>query len=83
MIIVADSSPLIAFAILGRLDLLDSLFKKVIVPEAVYDEVTLLSAMILYMDSLTGILSILMALLKKLPCFYRIIMKTLSLLKMI
>ena len=41
MIIVADSSPLIAFAILGRLDLLDSLFKKVIVPEAVYDEVGL------------------------------------------
>ena len=39
MIIVADSSPLIALAMLGRLDLLELLFTKVIVPEAVYKEV--------------------------------------------
>lgn len=38
MFIVADSSPLICFAILDKLPLLDSVSGKVIVPEAVYNE---------------------------------------------
>jgi len=38
--VVADASPLIALAILGRLDLLDKLFIEVLVPTAVYQEAT-------------------------------------------
>ena len=37
---VADATPLIALALLGRLDLLRQIFDEVIVPSAVYDEVT-------------------------------------------
>ncbi len=39
MLIVADSSALVALALCGGLDLLDRLFDKVQVPQAVYDEV--------------------------------------------
>jgi predicted nucleic acid-binding protein len=38
--IVGDSSPLIALAIVGQLDLLPRLFQRVIVPPAVWEEVT-------------------------------------------
>ena len=38
MIIVSDSSPLLSFAILGLLDLLNDLFEAIIVPTAVYEE---------------------------------------------
>ncbi|MDR2618055.1 MAG: DUF3368 domain-containing protein [Treponema sp.] len=38
MIIVCDCSPLIALAVCGKLTLLDTLFKEVIVPENVYRE---------------------------------------------
>jgi predicted nucleic acid-binding protein len=38
-LIVADSSPLIALSSIRRLDLLESLYGRVIVPDAVYDEV--------------------------------------------
>lgn len=41
MIAVADSSSLIALSICNRLDLLDMFFDKIIVPEAVYNEITL------------------------------------------
>ncbi|MBE2225496.1 MAG: DUF3368 domain-containing protein [Anaerolineae bacterium] len=40
MNVVADASPLIALAILHRLDLLDALFIEVLVPTAVYQEAT-------------------------------------------
>jgi len=36
--IICDSSPLISFSILNRVDLLDHIFNKVCVPEAVYKE---------------------------------------------
>lgn len=38
MVIVADSSPLICFAILDKLSVLDSIFDSLIVPEEVYNE---------------------------------------------
>ena len=41
MIIVADSSPLIALAIIDGLNLLDSLYQNVCAPQAVFEEVTL------------------------------------------
>lgn len=41
MIAVADSSSLIALSICNRLNLLDMFFDKIIVPEAVYNEITL------------------------------------------
>lgn len=40
MMIVSDSSPLIALAIIGKLDLLEKLYEEIIVPFAVYKEVT-------------------------------------------
>ena len=40
MVAVADSSSLIALSICNHLNLLDMFFDKVIVPEAVYDELT-------------------------------------------
>lgn len=40
MIIVADSSPLIHFAVLEMLDTLDGIFEGVMVSHAVYEEVT-------------------------------------------
>jgi predicted nucleic acid-binding protein len=39
MIVVADSSPLIALCRIGRLDLLHDLFGKLIIPDAVWQEV--------------------------------------------
>lgn len=39
MIVVADSSPLISFAILNKLELLTQVFENIIVPKAVLDEV--------------------------------------------
>ena len=41
MLIVADSSALIALALCGGLELLDRLFEDVRVPQAVYDEVVI------------------------------------------
>lgn len=38
--IVGDSSPLIALAIIGQLEVLPRLFQRVIVPQAVWEEVT-------------------------------------------
>lgn len=43
MLIVADASPLISFAVLGKLELLNNIFEKIIIPEAVYDEVTVMN----------------------------------------
>ncbi len=40
MIIISDSSPLISLAIIGKLDLLEKLYKEIYVPFAVYKEVT-------------------------------------------
>jgi len=40
MKIVADSSPLIAFAILGQLDLLPKIFAEIHIPQAVDDEIS-------------------------------------------
>jgi len=39
MVIVADSSPLICFAMLEKLSILDSIFETLFVPEEVYNEV--------------------------------------------
>lgn len=39
-VIIADSGPLISLAIINQLDLLKQLFKRVIIPPAVWDEVT-------------------------------------------
>ena len=38
MLIVSDASPIIALAVCGKLDLLDRLFDRVCIPQAVYDE---------------------------------------------
>jgi len=39
-VIVADSSPLIALAVIDQLDLLPNLYKRVLIPPAVWNEVT-------------------------------------------
>ncbi|MCD4820450.1 MAG: DUF3368 domain-containing protein [Candidatus Cloacimonetes bacterium] len=43
MIIVADSSPLLSFAILDKLDIIEQIFDKLYVPTAVFNELTLLN----------------------------------------
>ena len=40
MIIVSDSSPLICFAILGMLDVLNDIMEEIMVPTAVYEEIS-------------------------------------------
>ncbi len=40
MIIISDSSPLISLAIIGKLEILEKLYKEIYVPLAVYNEVT-------------------------------------------
>jgi predicted nucleic acid-binding protein len=40
VIIVCDASPLIALSLCDKLDLLDTIFKEVVVPEMVYQEVS-------------------------------------------
>ena len=40
MIVVSDASPLISLAVIGFLDVLRSLYGRVIIPEAVYQEIT-------------------------------------------
>lgn len=40
MIVVSDTTPLISFLKIGRLDLLENLFGKVLIPQAVFDELT-------------------------------------------
>ena len=44
MIIVSDTSPIINLAIIGRLDILPALFGKVIIPQKVFEEITILGA---------------------------------------
>ncbi|MBI2298876.1 MAG: DUF3368 domain-containing protein [Armatimonadetes bacterium] len=44
MIVVADTSPLVALATIGHLDLLRELFGEVAIPRAVYDEVVIAGA---------------------------------------
>ena len=39
MIIISDSSPLIALAVIGKLKILENLYKEIYVPTAVYEEV--------------------------------------------
>jgi predicted nucleic acid-binding protein len=41
MIVVCDSSPVIALATLDALDLLDKLFEEVVIPHHVFDEMTI------------------------------------------
>jgi predicted nucleic acid-binding protein len=41
MIVVSDASPIIALAACGQLDLLEVLFEKVCIPQAVFDELTI------------------------------------------
>jgi len=41
MIVVCDSSPLIALSIIDRLNLLDSLFKQVLIPVSVFNEASM------------------------------------------
>ena len=40
MIVVSDTSPVLNLARIGRLELLPSLYKQVLIPSAVYEEVT-------------------------------------------
>lgn len=40
MIVVADSSPLIAFSRIDKIKLLQELFGEILIPDAVYDELT-------------------------------------------
>lgn len=40
MNIVTDSSPLISFAIIGKLDYLSEIFADIFIPQAVYNEIT-------------------------------------------
>jgi len=41
MLIVSDTSPIIALAVCGKLDLLDKLFDQVCIPQAVYNELAI------------------------------------------
>jgi predicted nucleic acid-binding protein len=41
--IIGDSSALVALSVMGRLDLLEIIFEEIYVPQAVYDEVVVLS----------------------------------------
>jgi predicted nucleic acid-binding protein len=40
MIVVCDTSPIVALVVCGKLDLLDLLFSEVCIPKSVYDELT-------------------------------------------
>ena len=40
MIVVSDTTPIISFLKINRLDILEKLFGEVLLPEAVYDELT-------------------------------------------
>ena len=40
MIVVSDASPLISLAILDKLDILDQIFNEIVIPTAVYNEIT-------------------------------------------
>lgn len=44
MIIVSDTSPIINLAILGKLDILPALFGRVIIPQKVFEEITIQGA---------------------------------------
>ncbi len=44
MIVVSDTSPVINLAIIGKLDLLPRIFNRIIVPHAVFDEITVKGA---------------------------------------
>lgn len=44
MIIVSDTSPIINLAIIGKLDILPTLFGKVIIPHKVFEEITIQGA---------------------------------------
>lgn len=39
MIIISDTSPIINLAIIGQLDLIPKLYKQIIIPKAVFDEI--------------------------------------------
>jgi len=41
MIVVCDTSPLIALSLINRLDLLETLFNEVIIPSSVFDELNI------------------------------------------
>ena len=41
MLIVSDASPIIALAVCDKLDILDKLFDRVCIPQAVYDELNI------------------------------------------
>lgn len=41
MIIVSDASPIINLAVIGQLNLLQKLYGKVIIPQAVYEEIVI------------------------------------------
>lgn len=42
MKVISDSSPLIGLSSIGKLNILNTLFKKIIIPEAVFEEVVVL-----------------------------------------
>jgi predicted nucleic acid-binding protein len=44
MIVVSNAGPLIVLAKIGRFDLLQSIFGRLIIPQAVYDEVAIAGA---------------------------------------
>lgn len=44
MIVVSDASPIINLSIIGKLGLLKELYKKIVIPQAVFDELTVKGA---------------------------------------
>ena len=40
MTVVCNATPLINFAVINRLDILEAMFGQVVIPQAVYDETT-------------------------------------------
>ena len=41
MIIISDTSPIINLAVIGQLDLLQKLYGRVVIPQAVYEEIVI------------------------------------------
>ncbi|GHT78361.1 hypothetical protein FACS1894130_04800 [Spirochaetia bacterium] len=46
MLVISDSSPLIALAQCGKLDLLDSLFGRVAIPAKVFEETQVIAGVV-------------------------------------
>ena len=43
-LVISDAGPIFSLAVISRLDILDSLFENVVIPKAVWDEITVLKS---------------------------------------